>query len=135
MLQLWSSARYVFPLPDGHRFPVAKYAMLRDEALGRTLQDTLKTVTTKMDEQSAATRKAMADQTLAMNNIGDNVRVLRAATIDTLAELDAGVEPDDRLDLLAIERRHDLGRLGQEVVGEAAHLRHSAQVLSPNLCR
>ncbi len=29
-LQLWSSARYTFPLPDGHRFPVAKYQLLRD---------------------------------------------------------------------------------------------------------
>ncbi len=30
MLALWSSARYTFPLPEGHRFPVAKYALLRD---------------------------------------------------------------------------------------------------------
>jgi acetoin utilization deacetylase AcuC-like enzyme len=28
-LTVWSSARYTFPLPDGHRFPVEKYAMLR----------------------------------------------------------------------------------------------------------
>ena len=28
-LVLWSSSRYTFPLPEGHRFPVAKYAMLR----------------------------------------------------------------------------------------------------------
>jgi acetoin utilization deacetylase AcuC-like enzyme len=28
-LTVWSSARYVFPLPEGHRFPVAKYALLR----------------------------------------------------------------------------------------------------------
>ena len=28
-LQLWSSARYAFPLPAGHRFPVAKYELLR----------------------------------------------------------------------------------------------------------
>ena len=47
------------------------------------LQDTLKTVTTKLDDQSAATRKAMADQTLAVNNIGDNVRVLRDKTDET----------------------------------------------------
>ena len=33
MLALWSSARYTFPLPDGHRFPVAKYALLRDLVL------------------------------------------------------------------------------------------------------
>jgi TolA-binding protein len=47
------------------------------------LQDTLKTVTTKLDDQSAAMRKAMADQTLAVNNIGDNVRVLREKTDET----------------------------------------------------
>jgi acetoin utilization deacetylase AcuC-like enzyme len=28
-LTVWSSARYTFPLPDGHRFPVEKYEMLR----------------------------------------------------------------------------------------------------------
>ncbi|MEO8620665.1 MAG: histone deacetylase [bacterium] len=32
-LTVWSSARYTFPLPDGHRFPVAKYAMLRDQVI------------------------------------------------------------------------------------------------------
>ncbi len=26
---LWSSARYTFPLPDGHRFPIEKYELLR----------------------------------------------------------------------------------------------------------
>ena len=30
---VWSSAKYIFPLPDGHRFPVAKYAMLRDRVV------------------------------------------------------------------------------------------------------
>jgi acetoin utilization deacetylase AcuC-like enzyme len=33
-LHAWSSARYSFPLPDGHRFPIAKYAMLRQRVLG-----------------------------------------------------------------------------------------------------
>jgi acetoin utilization deacetylase AcuC-like enzyme len=32
-LHLWSSARYTFPLPDGHRFPVAKYERLRRRVL------------------------------------------------------------------------------------------------------
>ena len=32
-LTVWSSARYTFPLPDGHRFPVAKYALLRDRVI------------------------------------------------------------------------------------------------------
>jgi acetoin utilization deacetylase AcuC-like enzyme len=33
MLHLWTSARYTFPLPEGHRFPIAKYSRLRDEVL------------------------------------------------------------------------------------------------------
>jgi acetoin utilization deacetylase AcuC-like enzyme len=32
-LTVWSSARYTFPLPSGHRFPVEKYAMLRDRVV------------------------------------------------------------------------------------------------------
>jgi len=48
-----------------------------------SLQDTLKAVTTKLDDQAAASRKAMADQTRAINNIGDTVRVLREKADDT----------------------------------------------------
>jgi acetoin utilization deacetylase AcuC-like enzyme len=33
MLHLWTSARYTFPLPEGHRFPIAKYSRLRDQVL------------------------------------------------------------------------------------------------------
>src|SRR5436190_24370362 len=47
-----------------------------------TLQDALKAVTTKLDDQAAASRKAMADQTLAVTNIGDTVRVLREKADD-----------------------------------------------------
>jgi acetoin utilization deacetylase AcuC-like enzyme len=32
-LHAWSSAHYVIALPEGHRFPIAKYAMLRDAVL------------------------------------------------------------------------------------------------------
>jgi acetoin utilization deacetylase AcuC-like enzyme len=32
-LHCWSSARYTIPLPLGHRFPIAKYAMLRDAVI------------------------------------------------------------------------------------------------------
>jgi acetoin utilization deacetylase AcuC-like enzyme len=34
-LTLWSSSRYTFPLPEGHRFPVTKYAMLREAVIAR----------------------------------------------------------------------------------------------------
>ena len=37
MLALWSSSRYTFPLPDNHRFPVAKYALLRERAVSEGL--------------------------------------------------------------------------------------------------
>lgn len=32
-LHAWSSAKYSFPLPEGHRFPIAKYAMLRERVI------------------------------------------------------------------------------------------------------
>ncbi len=33
MLHAWSSSRYTFPLPQGHRFPIEKYALLRERVL------------------------------------------------------------------------------------------------------
>lgn len=33
MLHVWSSARYSFPLPEGHRFPIEKYALLRERVI------------------------------------------------------------------------------------------------------
>src|SRR4051795_9724568 len=67
---------------------LAEIRMLQEQnqqlqALVGTLTDTLKTVTTKLDEQSSASRKAMADQTLAVTNMGDDVRVLREKTDET----------------------------------------------------
>lgn len=32
-LTLWSTSRYEFPLPAGHRFPLAKYAMIRERVV------------------------------------------------------------------------------------------------------
>jgi len=48
-----------------------------------TLQDALKAFSSKLDDQAASNRKATADQTLAINNIGDTVRVLREKADDT----------------------------------------------------
>ena len=39
MINLWSSARFPVPLPDGHRFPIAKYALLRDAVLAEGIAD------------------------------------------------------------------------------------------------
>ena len=36
-MRAWSSARFTVPLPDGHRFPIAKYARLRDAVVARGL--------------------------------------------------------------------------------------------------
>jgi len=36
-LTVWSSAHYTFPLPEGHRFPVAKYALLRDRVIAESI--------------------------------------------------------------------------------------------------
>lgn len=33
MLHVWSSAKYTFPLPNGHRFPIEKYALLRERVI------------------------------------------------------------------------------------------------------
>ena len=32
-LAVWSSAEYAFPLPDGHRFPISKYGLLRQRVV------------------------------------------------------------------------------------------------------
>lgn len=32
-LHAWSSSRYTFPLPSGHRFPIEKYVLLRERVL------------------------------------------------------------------------------------------------------
>jgi acetoin utilization deacetylase AcuC-like enzyme len=36
-LHCWSSAKYAIPLPDGHRFPMAKYALLRESVLAHNI--------------------------------------------------------------------------------------------------
>jgi acetoin utilization deacetylase AcuC-like enzyme len=36
-LHLWSSARYSFPLPADHRFPIAKYEMLRQRVIAEEI--------------------------------------------------------------------------------------------------
>ncbi|MBI3789275.1 MAG: histone deacetylase [Gemmatimonadetes bacterium] len=36
-LHCWSSARYVIPLPEQHRFPIAKYGLLREAVLASGL--------------------------------------------------------------------------------------------------
>jgi tol-pal system protein YbgF len=51
------------------------------------LADTLKTVSTKIDDETAANRKAFADQKLQVDNVADGVRVLREKADDTNVRL------------------------------------------------
>ena len=71
-----------------HQQLMAEIRMLQEQQqqlqqLLGNLTDALKGVSSKLDDQSAAMRKAMADQTLATNGIGENVRVLREKMDDT----------------------------------------------------
>jgi len=61
------------------------------------LQDTLKTLNTKLDDQATTNRKAMADQTLAVNNIGDTVRTLREKTDETNVRISSVSQEIDSL--------------------------------------
>jgi tol-pal system protein YbgF len=51
------------------------------------LADTLKTITSKLDDQTGASRKAFADQKLLIDNIAEGVRVLREKADDTNVRL------------------------------------------------
>jgi acetoin utilization deacetylase AcuC-like enzyme len=39
VFQVWTSARYTFPLPPGHRFPIAKYERLREQVINEGIVD------------------------------------------------------------------------------------------------
>ena len=51
------------------------------------LADTLKTVTTRLDEQAAANRKGFADQKLLVDNVAGDLRVLREKLDETNVRL------------------------------------------------
>jgi tol-pal system protein YbgF len=71
-----------------HQQLMAEIRMLQEQQqqlqqLLGNLSDALKAVSSKLDDQSAAMRKAMADQTLTINGVGENVRILREKVDDT----------------------------------------------------
>ncbi len=74
-LHAWSSARYVIPLPTGHRFPIEKYALLRDLVLAEGL-----VAPERMHEPARATEEA-----LARVHTADNVRGLVEGTLGEAA--------------------------------------------------
>jgi tol-pal system protein YbgF len=75
-----------------HQQLMAEIRMLQEQQqqlqqiLG-TLGDTLKTLSTRLDEQGNVTRKAFADQKLLIEGVGDTVRILREKADDTNVRL------------------------------------------------
>jgi tol-pal system protein YbgF len=75
-----------------HQQLMAELRMLQEQQqqlqqmLG-TLGDALKTLTTKLDDQSGVTRKAFADQKLLIEGVGEGVRILREKADDTNVRL------------------------------------------------
>ncbi|HZI42106.1 MAG TPA: histone deacetylase [Gemmatimonadaceae bacterium] len=54
MFRVWTSARYTFPLPPGHRFPIAKYELLREQVLKTGI-----VATSALREPERAAREAL----------------------------------------------------------------------------
>src|SRR5512139_2935399 len=75
-----------------HQQLMAEIRMLQEQQqqlqqmLG-SLADTLKTVTSKLDDQSGVSRKAFADQKLLIDNVAEGVRILREKSDDTNVRL------------------------------------------------
>jgi tol-pal system protein YbgF len=75
-----------------HQQLMAEIRMLQEQQqqlqqMMGALAETLKTVTTKIDDQTGANRKAFADQKLLIDNVVDGVRVLREKADDTNVRL------------------------------------------------
>ena len=75
-LTVWSSSRYTFPLPDGHRFPVAKYAMLRDAVIAQGI----------VPAERVLDPPRVADDALLLVHTPEYVRRFREGALDA-AEL------------------------------------------------
>lgn len=72
---VWSSARYTFPLPPGHRFPVEKYALLRDRVLAERIVSP-----ERLLEPTGAT-----DETLRLVHTADYVHRVTTGALDETA--------------------------------------------------
>src|SRR5215213_5967962 len=75
-----------------HQQMLAEIRMLQEQQaqlqqMLRGLADTLKVMTTRIDEQTGATRKGFADQKLVTETIAEGVRVLREKADDTNVRL------------------------------------------------
>jgi tol-pal system protein YbgF len=75
-----------------HQQLMAEIRMLQEQQqqlqqMMGALAESLKTVSTKLDDQNAANRKAFADQKLQIDNVAEGVRVLREKADDTNVRL------------------------------------------------
>jgi tol-pal system protein YbgF len=75
-----------------HQQLMAEIRMLQEQNLQLQqlvggLADTLKSVTSKLDDQTGANRKGFADQKLLIDNVAEGVRVLREKADDTNVRL------------------------------------------------
>lgn len=71
-----------------HQVMMAEIRMLQEQTqqlqlLIATLADSVKQVTSKLDDQSTLTRKAFADQKVLVDNVAEGVRVLREKVDET----------------------------------------------------
>lgn len=85
-----------------HQQLMAEIRMLQEQQMQLqqmlgALGDTLKTVATKLDEQSGANRKALADQRLLIEGVGETVRILREKADDTNVRLSSMSQELDAL--------------------------------------
>ncbi len=74
-LTLWSPASWSYPLPSGHRFPVAKYTLLRDRVVAEGLIDA-----SHLHDPDSAT-----DEALRRVHDSRYLRALRDGTLDAAA--------------------------------------------------
>src|SRR3954471_17276987 len=75
-----------------HQQLMAEIRMLQEQQqqlqqMMGALADTLKTVSTKIDDQTATNRKAFADQKVQIDNVAEGVRILREKADDTNVRL------------------------------------------------
>jgi tol-pal system protein YbgF len=89
---LLMAASPVSAADKAHQQLMAEIRMLQEQQqqlqqLIGGLSDALKTVTTKLDDQSNAARKSFADQKLLIDNVVEGVRVLREKSDDTNVRL------------------------------------------------
>jgi tol-pal system protein YbgF len=89
---LFAGAAPAVAADKAHQQLMAEIRMLQEQQqqlqqMMGALAETLKTVTTKIDDQTASNRKAFADQKLQIDNVAEGVRVLREKADDTNVRL------------------------------------------------